>query len=94
LSEGVYPGGAGGSESQVHVDIGVGTGNGNMYGASTSARSAMEFSEIEEEENRFVGFRGNETETESAQRRALRSSMNMGDGGRGQTPIPPGIERK
>jgi hypothetical protein len=52
----------------------------------------MELSEAEEEENRFVGFRGNETETET-ERRLLRSSMSFGNGDRDSTPIPP-MERK
>lgn len=80
---------------------GNGTGGGDgfsTYGAaSASARSAMEYSEPEEEENRFVGFRGNETETEMDQRRLLlRSSAReaSGSGSRNVTPIPPGIERK
>jgi len=88
LSEGVYPAGSGG----VQVDVGVPTGYGYGYGASTSARSAMEYSEAEEEENRFVGFRGNETETET-EKRLLRSSLKLGEGGRDLTPIPP-MERK
>jgi hypothetical protein len=78
------------------VDIGVPTGNGYGYGygygASTSARSAMEYSEAEEEENRFVGFRGNETETE-IEKRLLRSSVKSGEGGRESISIPP-MERK
>lgn len=76
----------------MQVDIGVPSGHGFGYGASTSARSAMEYSEAEEEENRFVGFRGNETETE-AEKRLLRSSLKSGEGGRDLTPIPP-MERK
>lgn len=80
------------------MDVGVGNGNDGFstYGAaSASARSAMEFSEMEEEENRFVGLRGNETERETEQKRSfLRSNMNSGEAGRSLTPIPPGIERK
>jgi hypothetical protein len=76
----------------VQVDIGVPSGHGYGYGASTSARSAMEYSEAEEEENRFVGFRGNETETE-IEKRLLRSSLKPGEGGRDLTPLPP-MERK
>jgi hypothetical protein len=88
----VYPAGSG----SVQVDIGVPTGNGSGYGygygASTSARSATEYSEAEEEENRFVGFRGNETETE-IEKRLLRSSVKSGEGGKESTLIPL-MERK
>jgi hypothetical protein len=56
----------------------------------------MEYSEAEEEENRFVGFGGNDTETE--QRRLILRSTALGEasgsGNRISTPIPPGIERK
>jgi hypothetical protein len=54
----------------------------------------MEYSEAEEEENRFVGFGGNDTETE--QRRLILRSTALGEasGSRISTPIPPGIERK
>jgi hypothetical protein len=64
----------------------------------------LEYSEVEEEENRYVGIRGNETETEQRERQGR-----TGQGSRGSfvnslkagqdilrsiTPTPPGIERK
>lgn len=51
----------------------------------------MEYSEAEEEENRFVGFKGNETDTET-EKRLLRSSIHLGEA-KSSSPIP-SMERK
>jgi len=95
-------GGNGYLDSPNVQDIGVSDGFSTFGAASASARSTVEYSEVEAEENRYVGIRGNETEVEQRDRRrrttqggSFGSSLRGGqEGSRSITPTPPGIERK
>jgi hypothetical protein len=83
--------GSGGGNAKSHAPTPVVIDGFSTYGAaSASARSALDDSEGEEEKNRYVGVRGNETEVEQ-RRVSLRSGAVER---RSLTPIPPDFERK
>ena len=67
----------------------------STYGASASASSALDYSETEEQENRFISLLGDETEVERRMEyKRADSSGTTGGTGRSATPTIPGIERK
>lgn len=74
----------------------AGTDGFSTYGASASASSALGFSEVEEEENRFITRMGEETEVERERRRITSGNSRVkGDvDERSATPTAPGMERR
>lgn len=64
----------------------------STYGASASASSALDYSETENHENRYISLHGDDTEVERRMEYKRRDSS--GTAGRSATPTAPGIERK